>query len=328
MITYPSFFPQFRCIAGDCPDTCCRGWDVELDEESYYSYLVVKGPFGERLRGSMAEEDGCHFFPLTDAGRCPFLNARNLCDLYLELGPEHLCRTCREYPRSFAGAGSCEQVDLSLSCPEVGRLFFDPETDVSFVTDPDGGTGDFPGLSPAEESSLAALLTERDRLLAEPFAEADAARLAEDLQTNLPELRAEMSAFVLLDERWTAVLAGTEDWLSRRGSSVAADAEAFFTGTPEALLWFARLRNYFLFRYAIDGFYEPDAKKDPLRSAKQLTAHSLQILLLMCLTRREHRASAGEPFARSDMEELARLYSREAEHADENLRILKKTVSP
>ncbi|MBQ1544956.1 MAG: flagellin lysine-N-methylase [Clostridia bacterium] len=328
MITYPSFYPQFRCIAGDCPDTCCRGWDVELDEETYYSYLVAKGPVGERLRGSMAEEDGCFFFPLTDRGRCPFLNARDLCDIYTELGPERLCRTCREYPRSFAGAGRYEQADLSLSCPEAGRLFFDPATDVSFVTDPDGGTGEFAGRSPADETSLNALLAERDRLLAEPFGEADAARLAEDLQANLPELRTEMQAFRLLDERWMAVRAETDAWQSRRRGSVAADAAAFFAETPEALLWFARLRDYFLFRYAIDGFYEEDRDRDPLRSAKRLTSHSLQILLLMCLTRREHRVSAGEPFARSDMEELARLYSREAEHADENLQILKKTVSP
>lgn len=328
MITYPSFFPQFRCLAGNCPDTCCRGWDVELDEESYYSYLVEKGPFGDRLRSSMAEEDGCHFFPLTDAGRCPFLNEQNLCDLYRELGPDRLCRTCREYPRSFAGAGDYEQVDLSLSCPEAGRLFFDPETDVSFVTDPDGGTGDFAVLSAADEPFLNALLAERDRLLTEPFTDAEAICLAEDLQANLPELRAEMKAFVLLDKRWTAMLSDTDNWLSRRSGSVAADAAAFFAGSVEAVLWFARLRSYFLFRYAIDGFYDPAAKEDPLRPARRLTAHSLQILLLMCLSRQERRISAGGPFTRSDMEELARLYSREAEHAEENLQILKKTVSP
>lgn len=31
---YPDFYPEFRCLAGDCPDTCCKDWEVVVDPEA------------------------------------------------------------------------------------------------------------------------------------------------------------------------------------------------------------------------------------------------------------------------------------------------------
>ena len=28
----PSFFDQFKCIGSACTDTCCAGWEIEVDE--------------------------------------------------------------------------------------------------------------------------------------------------------------------------------------------------------------------------------------------------------------------------------------------------------
>ena len=30
----PHFYDQFVCTAGDCPDTCCAGWQILIDEDS------------------------------------------------------------------------------------------------------------------------------------------------------------------------------------------------------------------------------------------------------------------------------------------------------
>ena len=27
-IRYPEYYKQFRCLAGECPDTCCVGWEI------------------------------------------------------------------------------------------------------------------------------------------------------------------------------------------------------------------------------------------------------------------------------------------------------------
>ena len=49
-IEYPDYYEKFRCIGGACPDTCCAGWEVDIDEETAEYYLQQEGEFGERLR--------------------------------------------------------------------------------------------------------------------------------------------------------------------------------------------------------------------------------------------------------------------------------------
>ena len=50
----PHYYKDFRCIAGACTDTCCAGWDVDVDKNSYKYYKTVKGAFGKRLKSVMA----------------------------------------------------------------------------------------------------------------------------------------------------------------------------------------------------------------------------------------------------------------------------------
>ena len=39
---YPVYYKEFVCAAGDCPDTCCAGWDVVVDEETAARYAAVE----------------------------------------------------------------------------------------------------------------------------------------------------------------------------------------------------------------------------------------------------------------------------------------------
>ena len=71
----PHYYKDFRCIAGACTDTCCAGWDVDVDKDSYKYYKTVKGAFGKRLKSVMVpSQDGECTFTLKEGGRCPFLN--------------------------------------------------------------------------------------------------------------------------------------------------------------------------------------------------------------------------------------------------------------
>ena len=40
-IVTPDYYKNFKCIAGECTDTCCAGWDVDVDKESYKQYRRV-----------------------------------------------------------------------------------------------------------------------------------------------------------------------------------------------------------------------------------------------------------------------------------------------
>ena len=65
--------------------------------------------------------------------RCPFLNGQNLCDLYIALGPEHLCAICREHPRFYSWWGSFAEAGLGLCCEEACRLLLADERPLTFV---------------------------------------------------------------------------------------------------------------------------------------------------------------------------------------------------
>ena len=99
IVRVPDYFSEFSCIAGDCKDSCCLGWEIDIDEDSYEYYQTLPGEVGERLRKGMYEtEDGGHGIRTNNCGRCIMLNDKNLCDLYIAAGetslsPKSSCST-------------------------------------------------------------------------------------------------------------------------------------------------------------------------------------------------------------------------------------------
>ncbi len=121
-VKVPDYYKEFRCIAKDCKDSCCAGWEVDVDERAQEYYVTVPGEFGRRLKDStIIDEDGIRF-TLTPNKRCCFLNDCNLCDLYTALGEEHLCDTCAEFPRFYECFGDLKEKGISLSCPTAADL--------------------------------------------------------------------------------------------------------------------------------------------------------------------------------------------------------------
>ena len=128
----PSFFDQFKCIGSACTDTCCAGWEIEVDETTAQEYLAEKGAFGDRLRREIGSEPGEYFFKLQN-NRCPFLNKENLCDIFINLGEDRLCDICREHPRFYNWFGDYTEVGLGLCCEEAERLLFSDSKPLTFV---------------------------------------------------------------------------------------------------------------------------------------------------------------------------------------------------
>ena len=126
------FFDQFKCIGSACTDTCCAGWEIEVDETTAQGYLAEKGAFGDRLRREIGSEPGEYFFKLKN-NRCPFLNKENLCDIFINLGEDRLCDICREHPRFYNWFGDYTEVGLGLCCEEAERLLFSDSKPLTFV---------------------------------------------------------------------------------------------------------------------------------------------------------------------------------------------------
>lgn len=130
-ITRPVFYKEFSCIAGACPDTCCAGWQIMIDDRSLKKYRRFRGSFRNRLHNDIDwKEQAFRQYE----HRCAFLNEENLCDLYSEAGKDMLCDTCRKYPRHIEEFEGLREYSLSLSCPEAARIFLSHKEKIAFVT--------------------------------------------------------------------------------------------------------------------------------------------------------------------------------------------------
>ena len=121
LITKPDYFDRFQCIADRCDDSCCKEWDVQVDEISAQYYRSLSGPLGDRLREVLHTENGESVMTIID-GRCPMWRTDGLCRIQAELGEQALCRTCREFPRLTHDYGDFLELQLELSCPEAARF--------------------------------------------------------------------------------------------------------------------------------------------------------------------------------------------------------------
>ena len=130
---YPVFYPRFACKAADCRHSCCRGWEIDVDEKSAARYLRQGGALGEALRAALeADEAGWHF-RLDAEERCPFLRRDGLCRLICELGEDSLCDICALHPRFYGEQGDLELCGLGLSCEKSVELLLESREPLRFI---------------------------------------------------------------------------------------------------------------------------------------------------------------------------------------------------
>ena len=130
-VRVPNYFNEFKCIASECEDTCCAGWEIVIDDETHKRYENVEGEFGEILRSKIVKSDGENIF-LLNKGNCSFLNEKKMCEIYINLGEDHLCYTCQQFPRYTEEFLDLKEVGLSLSCPEAARIILRKAENTTF----------------------------------------------------------------------------------------------------------------------------------------------------------------------------------------------------
>lgn len=131
-VRVPHYYDTFSCTGSACPDTCCVGWMIEIDDASYERFLKMEGEFGERIRKNIIEREDGRFFALNENGKCAFLNDDNLCEMVIKLGDKSLCALCDNYPRVGVEFGDLREMGLSLSCPEVSKLVMSSDEPIRF----------------------------------------------------------------------------------------------------------------------------------------------------------------------------------------------------
>lgn len=135
----PKYMVDFKCIGPECVDTCCAGWDINIDEDTYEKYISSEGSLKELVNEKFIENKVNNDFfnkglmVLTDKNRCPFLNDNLLCDIHGEIGEDNLCITCKRYPRVYNIIDGVYEKSGLPSCIEVCTLAFLNREKMEFI---------------------------------------------------------------------------------------------------------------------------------------------------------------------------------------------------
>ncbi len=123
----PTFFDKFQCIGAACEDTCCDGWQVPVDKNTYERYgSCSTQTWSKPLQQFFTINPfrtGDHNHAVIDlaGSRCPLLTD-GLCSIQAKLGESYLSKTCATYPRVRHTVGNVIEQSLDLSCPEAARI--------------------------------------------------------------------------------------------------------------------------------------------------------------------------------------------------------------
>ena len=138
-IFLPKYMMNFKCVSSRCIDTCCAGWDINIDEDTYNNYINSEGEFKKILGGKFVENKNEHdsfnhgFMVLKGESTCPFLNSNMLCDIHGKIGEENLCITCKSYPRVFNIVDNIYEKSGLPSCAEICSIAFLNKEKMEFV---------------------------------------------------------------------------------------------------------------------------------------------------------------------------------------------------
>ena len=330
MITrIPDYFHDFHCLAGDCPDTCCAQWEIVVDDETAEVYRTLPGPVGESIRTALTTEGGEFLLPLQD-GKCPMLRADGLCPIIAEHGPDLLCTTCREHPRFTEIYGGLQETMLCISCPEAARLLLERETPIGFTThldaalpEPDDLDADqFDMLLSARQTAFL-LVQDRSRPLRDRLALLLC--FAKRLQNNLEHLPV-CEALCRRYESWDYCDRQLRRIRRKRGHGSMTRVRQLFSSMdhltdafplvlqdlecadPDMYPQLEHLTVYFLFRWWLKA-----ACND--RIWQQAAATVVSVLTV-----------AGLAKSMGQITEAARLFSKEIEHSEQNLAMMKKAM--
>lgn len=331
----PDYYRNFKCIDKKCTDTCCAGWEVDLDEDSCRYYRSVDGAFGERLKRVMVFEEGENRFKLRENGRCPFLNDENLCDLYIALGEDKLCKTCAEHPRYKNDFGDLREKGISISCPEAARIILSKKTAVTYETVvTEEAVPEFSNLDPQKYMTLVMARKEAYSIAADQNMPvfSRVGKILEksvDYQQQLTKKSVNKKAgeifckkdavlqflkyikdYECINPDWDVFLKNTMEFLEDESKDYEKIHREFEEKNSGKMYQYEQIAMYFLYRYYISSIYDYD-----LLSKVKLMAFALLVCeeMAVALWVEKHN------FTLEDQIEIVHCFSRQFEHSDVNV---------
>lgn len=293
----PDYNSRFSCIADKCRHSCCIGWEIDIDNETYSRYKAVGGELGKRLADGICEENGTAHFVLDADERCPFLNRSGLCDIITELGEDALCSICADHPRWRGFYSDRVEMGVGLCCEAAAELIVtnSGKTKLVLVSDDNGGED-----TDAADTSMFEL---RERLV-------DILQnRSEPISTRFEKMPSEVGGSFPTKSisQWADIYLSLErlddEWTSRLERLRSADDEEIAKVCGRVSETAAeQLAVYFIYRHFGDAVY--DGRFFGRAAFAILSTYIIAAVCTVC---------------GAELVDAARMYSAEIEYCEENM---------
>ena len=301
----PSYYPAFRCIAGDCHHSCCIGWEIDIDPQTLAKYRSMPPKARKQILSHTVTQKGTTSFRLAENDRCPFLTQEGLCQLILTHGEEILCDICREHPRFYNHFSNRTEVGLGLCCEEAARLILTDPQPFSLICLEDMAANNLADPFEADffatREAIFTTLTNRDL------------PLQERIDATLQNFSIDRKLIYESDPYWLTVYRNLE----RLDPAWDTALDAWKQDHPTAMEWnetaVEQLIMYFLYRHLSDAM--DDGLYAPRIAFALLSAH-----MICCIA----GANGGELATLID---IARAYSAEVEYNEDAVALLMEQLN-
>ena len=297
---YPIYYRDFSCIAERCKNSCCIGWEIDVDEDTKELYESLEGGYAEKIKESIIIDEGGAHFNLCENGNCPHLNENGLCNIITEYGDGALSDICYLHPRFINSFSGYEETGLGLSCEEVSRIIVNSDEPFHIIAESgfsDELTEEEAEMIEIREDIFTAVnyqglkLTERIAYICNEFG------------VNLKKIKREklIKDFLSLErlcDGWTTLLENAE----KEASFELLDSEDLTKA-------FENLLAYFIFRHypkTLSGVDEAD-----------IIRFSVCSVLLLSLLMKKHEGESKD-IKLYYLSDYARMFSSEVEYSEEN----------
>ncbi|MCY6369940.1 flagellin lysine-N-methylase [Clostridium ganghwense] len=135
-----SNYDKFKCIADKCRFTCCEGWDISIDTDTYNKWKKENDKSNYILNNVKIKKCGNkkeYFINKETNEVCPFLDKQGLCKIVKSHGEEHLSLTCHMFPRIENIFEDRKELLLSCACPEVVDIISNLTGKINMISEND-----------------------------------------------------------------------------------------------------------------------------------------------------------------------------------------------
>lgn len=120
---------QFHCTGDACPDTCCKGWGMQLTQETVALYKAEAPELLDAVTSGEAEfimrrDPDTDFCVKFDAGWC---------GVHKAYGDRMLGDACHFFPRITRSVAGRTLMTASMGCPEITRLTLTQDAPASLI---------------------------------------------------------------------------------------------------------------------------------------------------------------------------------------------------